>query len=276
MKKIFQILKFSLLIAFVTMLITSCKSENQVKNEIRFEKLNAQERAQAYEEIKLEIVKNLVCVNFGQEIYDYQADVKRKELKIYSKYFYDYPHQFQLVKKFYGSSISSLLQNKGVSEYGDASIKNMEAPKIETLPCQEEIFTWNQKKNEWNNLKGVLPTEYAYEESWSNKLNKAFEWLIDIVGDILGALFFIAIFAYAFYLHYGLIVEKNYEGLWLLLVTPISAIPIQKMLKTLMPFATSVWERLLVTSLLLSFVFSVILFLYARSINKTKQDSDNE
>ena len=87
MKKIFQILKFSLLIAFVTMLITSCKSENQVKNEIRFEKLNAQERAQAYEEIKLEIVKNLVCVNFGQEIYDYQADVKRKELKIYSKYF---------------------------------------------------------------------------------------------------------------------------------------------------------------------------------------------
>jgi hypothetical protein len=266
MKKLIQILKCTVLITFVAVLVTSCKSENQTRNENRFEKMNAEERAQAFDEIKQKNVDRLICNIFKEEIYNYVSDVKRKELKINNEYFFDYPHQFQMVKNFYGSWISTDLQNEGVSEYGDASIKNMEAPDIETLPCQKEILTWNQKRNEWDNLKDVLPTEYSYEESWTYKLNEALEWLKDKITDLLFTLFFVALLIYAFVLHYGFIVQKNNEGLWLLLVTPISAIPIQKFIKAFLPFENSFWERLSLTSLLISLIFSVVLIIYSRSI----------
>ena len=266
MKKLIQILICTVLITFVAVLVTSCKSENQTRNENRFEKMNAEERAQAFDEIKQKHVDRLICNNFKGEIYDYVSDVKRKELKINNEYFFDYPHQFHIVKAFYGSTLSTLLKNEGVDMYGDSSMKNMEPPRIETLTCQDDIVKWNQKKEEWDQLKVVMPTEYSYEESWTYKLNEAFEWLKDKITDLLATLFFLALFIYAFVLHYGLIVQKNNEGLWLLLVTPISAIPIQKFIKPFLPFANSFWERLLLTSLLISIIFSLVLFIYSRSI----------
>lgn len=269
-----KFIKLSALIAILIMSLSACKSEKQVNNEEKFAKLNPQELAQAQANTKQEIVNRLICSRFSSEIHEYSNDIKNKQLKMHWQYFWKYPHQFEITKLYYRSTVAELLKRNAVYDYEASSMNNMTAPPIETLPCQDTIANWTQLQHEFSQIKAVMPMEYFYEESWSYKFEKAKRWVGDLFSDIFNVLLYIAAFIYAFTLHKALIKNRNQEGFFLIVVTPFLALPFVKEFRNFLPFHTEKWEAWLIGSLFISLTFTAVILIYLL-IDKNRKD-DNE
>jgi hypothetical protein len=274
MRKYRKLINFFLVVTSFVLPIFAFNSEAQTKNELKFIGLSEQERVERFTQIKQEFVNNLICSEFKNEINNYQIDFERSELKKEWVYFVDYPHHFKRMKLRYNTTLTELLERKGV-ERTHASIKNMDVPSIESLPCQDEIVEWQQIRIEWNQIKSVMPSSYFYEDSWSYKLEKTIEWIKDLVSDIFYVLLYIAAFVFAFALHHSLIIKKNREGLWLIAVTPFIALPLLTKFKNMIPIEVEKWEAWLLATLLISFIFTVILLLYSRLLRNGQHDLDD-
>lgn len=272
-------LNLSALMAVVIISLTACKSEREVSNEAIFKRLSDQEKVQAYADKKQSIVNRLICNQFSEQVYVYTQDIKNKELKKYRSYFEKYPNQFEIVKLFYEPLVGELLKLNGIYDY-DASMKNMTAPAIEALPCQGTIAEWTLLQQEYSLIKLNMPSNWFYEESSKYKIEGAIDWVTDLIRKGFYTLLYVAAFVYAFIFHNALVTKRNSVGFFsvgfvFMVVMPILALPFVKDFKNILPFHADIWGAWLISSLLISVVFAVVILLYHR-MQRNKHEGIDE
>jgi hypothetical protein len=229
----------------------------------KYQDLPLEQRQMAYLNAKREVIYSLVCENLWTEADEYKKAKASKEFGRFNEYFYEYPTQFKQLQNeplypLYKISVTKRLALKNIHEI-DADFKDWEPPSIKELPCQNIVKEWEVLKQEWQNLQSAMPKEFYKQYTLWDELTDDFFVYAEKIGKwIFVFLLVAAITAYSIILHYGLIVEKNKEGLWLIVATPISAIYWEKYFEILFKKSDSFWWKIAISSIILSFVYSLI------------------
>ena len=256
-----QMIFFKPLMILTTLLFfCGCTSDPSEK----YANLSHEQKEILFKEIQNKVINDLVCSNFGEDIVRFKNDLSNKNLDTSWFYFKDYPFQFKiLVENPYSDSlIKSTLNAKGVKNI-EGTIKNYPTPNIEDLTCQDVISKWNIEKYKSENLRKSLPFDfYRKYTTIDYYIDEIIEWIKTAFKNVVLFIISMLIIGYAFALHYGLIVQKNKEGLWLIIATPLASIPLQGYLNTLLHLGMNFWQRLLITSLIFSVISSCICFIY--------------
>lgn len=270
---------FYTLLFILTLTLSACVGRTNAK----FENLTPEQKQAFITEEKRKYINSLVCEQFGDEIFRYKQDKVNKDFSQFHKYFYDYPFHFNILKanglyELRKRQVQLILEAKGI--YGfDADFKDWNPPLVSELNCDERLNEWVNLRNEWEELRKVLPIEmYKQFTIWdrvSYWLDDATDWLSKLFYAALAFLIIAAVTTYAAVLHYALLIKKNRDGLWLLLVTPLSALYFQKHLTSLWDLNSNFWWRLVITSALLSLLFSCIAFLAEKFIFKFSADNSS-
>jgi hypothetical protein len=270
---------FITLILFLTLTLSACGGRTNTK----FENLTPEQKQVFITEEKRKYIHSLVCEKFGDEIFRYKQDKANRNFSHLHKYFYDYPFHFNILQasglyELRKRQVQLMLEAKGI--YGfDADFKDWSPPLMSELNCDERLNEWANLRDEWENLRKVLPIEmykqFTLWDSFSYWLDDATDWLSKLFYATLAFLIIAAVTIYAAALHYELLIKKNRDGLWLFLVTPLSALYFQKHLKSILDSNSTFWWRLLIASVLLSLLFSCIAFLSEKLFFKNSKNNSS-
>ncbi len=254
------------------------------RSKIDTENLSETEKQEIYTQAKRRILNELTCSNFYMEVEDYRAHRQRKELIQHRPYFPNYPAQFNILKNqtLYAVSVANVrsrLALRGL-EGANPEFLDMHAPDIRDLPCQGKIDEWSKLKIEWINLQEVLPPElYKQESLWEKSLYFLESYMQagqDFFYKSLVFLLFVALSIWAAYLHYILIAKRSFLGLWLIVITPISAIYWQIYFKYLSLGTTGFMSRWIPTSILLFVLFSCFALAASRLFKQEIGEEDKD
>lgn len=247
-----------------------------------YRSLSAEQRNELFENEKRAIIHREICNSFIRELYDYRTDLKEKELKRFHEYFREYPYQFRRMQleplyPIYKSIVSQSLEHKGINY--DPDFKDWAPPNLEDLDCQEKIAEWTAAKRQWHTLKKSLPAElYKQKTVWDDfvaLINELTEWGEKAFYATVAFLLILGITLYSFVLHFALISKKNKDGLWLIAVTPLSAMYWQKQVKFLKANGYDFFTRVAVTALILSASFFTISLVATYVIKTRKKKRDD-
>jgi len=259
-------------IIFFCIAIVSLISCSKSQTEKRLESLSVEQRIKAEEDIKNQTIHSLVCSAFYEEVAKYNSDVKEHQLSEFYLYFPEYPSQYKrLVGIFYPAfkeSVRSLLEAKGLTNVSP-EFKDYPIPEITVLPCQEKINEWLILKQQWSELGKILPPEFYKQISIWDHIADLLIWIEKkAIPIFLIFLVVSSISVYSIVLHFALLIRKDKDGLWLILTTPLSALYWQLHLKSIYADGISIWSRIILTSIILSFVYTLIAFVYEYLANK--------
>ncbi len=255
-------------ILYSVVFLTACGSDRGEK----FKNLTPEQREIAYEREKKNIIDQLICSQFGDEIQKYKLDRKKKEFSPYHQYFYEYPLQFEQMKsrsmyELYEVQVRQLLQLRGIRGY-DPSFRNWSAPNLFDLPCGGVVEEWLGLKREWGLLQKTMPQDFYKQDSiWddiSYYFDRALEALESGFFALLAFLLIAAITIYSIALHYAALLKNDKEGWWLIVATPLSALYWQKHISLLFGWSLPLGWKVLLTSLILSPIYFLIALAFRR------------
>jgi hypothetical protein len=276
-KRIYLHLK---LIIYFVIAIFSLISCGKSQTEKRLENLSVEQRKQAEEEIKNQTIYSFVCSSFYDEVAKYKSDVKEHQLSEFYLYFPEYPSQYtRLLGIFYPSiknTVGSILREQGLTNISP-EFKDYPIPEITALPCQEKINEWIILKRQWSELNKVLPSEFYKQVSIWDHIADLLNWIEKkAVPTIFLFLIVTSISIYSIILHFALLIRKNKDGFWLILTTPLSALYWQLHFKSIYADGISYWTQILFTSLILSFVYASLAFIYEYLTRKLNDSVHND
>jgi hypothetical protein len=270
-------LKFIIFFCITIISLISCSKSQTEK---RLESLSVEQRIIAEEDIKNQTIHSFVCSAFYEEVAKYNSDVKEHQLSEFYLYFPEYPSQYKrLLGIFYPSiksTVGSILREKGLTNISP-EFKDSPIPEITALPCQEKINEWRILKNQWSELKKILPSEFYKQKSIWDDIADLLIWIEKKAVPIIFLFLIVtSISIYSIILHFALLFRRNKEGFWLLLTTPLSALYWQLHLKSIYADGMSFWSRIILTSVILSFVYTILAFAYHYLVNKIIYNQNDE
>ena len=259
---------FFTLIFFLTLTLSACGGRTNAK----FENLTPEQKQAFSIEEKRKFIHSLVCENFGDEIFRYKKDKVNKEFSHLHKYFYDYPFHFNILKanglyELRKRQVQLMLEAKGIYSF-DADFKDWNPPLVSELNCDTRLNEWVKLREEWEELRKVLPIEmYKQFTIWDRVgywLEDATNWLGNMFNALLAFSIIAAVTIFSAKLHYELLIVKNRDSLFpLLIATPLSAMYFQMHLKKILDPTFTFWWRVLIATILLNLVF----FLFSAIFN---------
>jgi len=234
---------------------------NNNDKEFKYQGMTEEQKNNLFIEKKKKIIYKLICTHFNDDINRYQADKRKKEFD--SFYFPDYPFQFRVMqeKSLYPLNLQIVREylKRSEAEGVNPDFIDWEPPNIKELPCQDKIEEWLYLKKEWETLSVVMPNDFFKQYTyWDDLYDRTIELLDKFLDNLLIFVMVASITVYSIVLHFGLLVRRNIEGLWLIIATPLSALYWQRYLKTLLNPNISYWWRVLIASVILSMIYSIV------------------
>ena len=256
---------FFTFIFVVTITLSACGERTNAK----FENLTPEQKQAFINEEKRTYIHSLVCENFGDEIFRYKKDKANNEFSHLHKYFYDYPFHFNILKanslyELRKRQVQLMFEARGI--YGfDTEFKDWNPPLMSELNCDERLSEWINLRDEWEELRKVLPIEmYKQFTIWDRVnfwLDDVTDWLSKMFYATLAFLIVAGVTIFSAKLHYELFIARNRDSLYpLLIATPLSAMYFQTHLKKILDPSFTFWWRVLIASVVLSLTFSCISF----------------
>jgi ABC-type sugar transport system permease subunit len=209
----------------LTLTIIGCTTDPSEK----YENLSKEQKEIVFAELESKIVNNQICQRFKEDINRFKEDLLNKDLDPSWFYFKEYPFQFKSFVRnpFSDALVMTFLRSDGVRNYS-VNLKNYPTPRIDELPCQELISLWQIERDKSELLRNSLPSEFYKQYSDFDYYYDEFsKWLKSALTYTVVFLITVAVSAYAFALHFALVVKKNKEGLWFIIPTPFASFLIQ-------------------------------------------------
>ena len=271
---------FFTFIFVVTITLSACGERTNAK----FENLTPEQKQAFINKEKRTYIHSLVCENFGDEIFRYKKDKANKEFSHLHKYFYDYPFHFNILKanslyELRKRQVQLMFEARGI--YGfDTEFKDWNPPLMSELNCDERLSEWINLRDEWEELRKVLPIEmYKQFTIWDRVnfwLDDVTDWLSKMFYATLAFLIVAGVTIFSAKLHYELFIARNRDSLYpLLIATPLSAMYFQTHLKKILDPSFTFWWRVLIASVVLSLTFSCISFFLKKVVFKKTSDNSN-
>lgn len=262
-------------IVFLTLLqaLVACESERDQK----YNSLAHEAKIIFASEAKRDIIFGMVCSNFHDEIIEYKKDKKNKEFSYNRNYFWEYPHQFEILQSSALYDLSKVLVGNRLSLRGvkdaDPDFRDMKAPSLDELPCKKILQDWQREKSEWDSIKHTIPSNFYKQDSFWDEITYFADDFVDLLSRAFFSVFIVLIICgltvCSIILHFLLLVKRNIEGLWLVLATPLSALYWQKHLPSMFFIEENLAWKILTTSIFLIFIYGSIAVICGKYIFKS-------